>query len=391
MGLQEHPAAPTTQHPPVQGGVTIGAEEEFLLVDAASGQLAPHAEAVLEEAANGPLGAPDALLHAEMLNTQLEAATGCCRTLEELRSHLVAARTSLARAASTVGARVLSSGTPVLAVEGTGTSRGQRFADIAERYRAVASDYHVCGCHVHVGVPDRDTAVAVVNHLRPWLPTLLAISANSPFHLGHDTGHASWRGVQQRLYPGSGVPPHFPSRDAYDREVARLVDCGALVDDRMSFWLARPSPHLPTVELRVADALITAEETVLQAGLSRALVRAALDDLAAGREADEVSDQVAAAAVWTASRYGLRGPAVDPVPARRVPAPEMVERLLRRVAPALEETGDSALVREALAHVTGVGTGAERQRAAAAAGGPREVVAMLAAATAPGRTDRLRT
>lgn len=355
-------------------GVTVGVEEEFLLVDPVTGRTAPLAADVLSRV--GPAPAPGAVFQTELLAGQVETASGVCRRLPELAHQLGACRRVLAGAADQVGARLVSSGTAVLD-GGVPPSDGARFRRITDAYAGVTRDYQACGCHVHVGVPDPDTAVAVVNHLRPWLPSLLALSANSPYDRGRDSGYASWRAVQQARFPGSGVPPWFGSAREYQAALDRLVECGVLVDHGMTFWFARPSPHLPTVEVRAADAVIDPCEAVLQAALTRALVRTALAELAAGREAPPTDGQVAAAAVWSAARYGMAGPGVDQVLARRTPAWRLVGRLLARVAPALEETGDLAGVRAALAGVGHGGTGAERQRRAAAGQGPAGALEML--------------
>jgi carboxylate-amine ligase len=229
--------------------------------------------------------------------------------------------------------------------------------------------------------------VAVVNHLRPWLPTLLALSVNSPMHLGADSGYASWRMITQARFPGAGTPPWVGSAAAYDEQVARLVDCGALVDERQSFWLARPSPWLPTVEFRVADAALDVSEAVVQAALSRALVRTALAELAAGRAGPLLDDQVAAAAVWSAARHGLAGPGVDVHAGKQLPATELLNRLLDWTRPALTELGDLPLVEAGLQAVLAGGTGAERQRRALACG-PAEVIRLLADRTVPKEVPR---
>jgi carboxylate-amine ligase len=218
-------------------------------------------------------------------------------------------------------------------------------------------------------LPDRETAVHVVNHLRPWLPTLLALGGNSPFDRGRDTGYASWRMMDQAAFPGSGVPPFFRTAAEHDVRVARLVDCGVLVDEAMTFWLARPSPRYPTVEVRVADTAATVDDAVLQAGLTRALVDTARE---AGT-APEPDDQVLAAAVWSAARYGLSGPGVDPMTARRVPAVELVEALLEHVSDALGDDRDR--IRSLVRGVSVNGTGAQRQRRA---GSPEAAVDLLA-------------
>ncbi|QKG19807.1 carboxylate-amine ligase [Actinomadura verrucosospora] len=366
-------------------GLTVGVEEEFLLADAATGETAARADAVLARARSLPERRSGAQFHTELLGTQVEAASAVCTDLAALGRRLAAAREELAVCARREDALLISTGTAPLPGASTPTAEGERFARIQELYAGVVRDYEVSGCHVHVGVPDRETAVAVVNHLRPWLPTLLALSANSPYARGADTGYASWRTIQQARFPGSGLPPWFPSAAAHDRETARLAECGVVVDAAMSFWLARPSPHLPTVEVRAADAVPTPDEAVLQAALARGLVRTALAELAAGRTAPHAPDtQVGAAAVWAAARHGLSGQGVHPVLERRVPAARLASELLDHVAPSLEETGDLGRTRTLLGRVLDEGTGADHQRRAAARG-MRGLVDALARRTTRGR------
>jgi len=211
-------------------GRTMGVEEEFLLVDPYSGRPVNLGAQVLANAETLPSAAPDAMLHAELLDTQVETATGVCLTSAELATHVERGRLRLAAAATLSGAQLMSSGTPVLAATAPMMSRGERFERIAHGYAGLVTDYQACGCHVHVGVPDRDTAVAVVNHLAPWLPVLLALSTNSPYESGVDTGYASWRIITQSRFPGSGLPPWFASAAAYDDQVDQLVSCGVLAD-----------------------------------------------------------------------------------------------------------------------------------------------------------------
>ncbi|HEX2315168.1 MAG TPA: glutamate--cysteine ligase [Thermomonospora sp.] len=362
-------------------GVTMGVEEEFLLVDPATGTTVPRAARVLARAAKAPPRPPGAEFHPELVTTQVESVSGVCTEAAGLRRQLYEGRRALADAAAAEGVALVSTGTPVPPTVAPPFTDGDRYTLIAERFAGMVVGYESCGCHVHVGVPERETAVAVVNHLRPWLPTLLALSVNSPFDRGRDSGYASWRMVGQARFPGAGVPPWCPSAQAYDRRLDRLVDCGVLVDRTMTFWLARPSARLPTVEVRAADAAATVDEAVLQALLTRALVRQALLELAAGREAPRPEDQVCAAALWAAARHGLSGPGVHPLKEVRVPAGRLVDELLAWTRPALEESGDLAVVTGLLARVRRAGTGADRQRRAAARGGVPAVVGMLARQT----------
>jgi carboxylate-amine ligase len=346
--------------------MTVGVEEEFLLVDPSTRRPVARAGDVLARVRGL---SPGAEVHRELSRAQVEFASGVCADLDELRDQLVTGRRVLADAAHAEGLRLIPSGSPVFADPDPGLSEGERFERIEAMYRGQVDDYQCCGCHVHVGVPDRETAVRVVNHLRPWLPTLLALGANSPFVRGKDTGYASWRMIDQAGFPGSGVPPFFRTAADHDLRVAQLMACGALVDAAMTFWLARPSPRYPTVEVRAADTAATVDDAVLQAGLTRALVDTAL----AGGTAPDLDDQVLAAAVWSAARYGLTGPGVDPFAARQVPAVELVEALLEHVSDALGDDRDR--VRKLVRDVLENGTGAERQRRA---GSPEAAVDLLA-------------
>ncbi|MBB4689128.1 carboxylate-amine ligase [Amycolatopsis jiangsuensis] len=356
---------------------TLGVEEEFLLLHPCTGTTSPCAERVLARVRHARL--PDgATVQRELRPSQIELATGVCGDAAEIWDQLVAGRRLLAAAAAAEDCALIASGTPPLAPGSAAPGQESgRYRGIDDTFGGLVGDYEACGCHVHVGVEDRDTAVAVVNHLGRWLPVLLALSANSPFDRGHDTGYHSWRMVLQSRFPGSGLAPQFRSHDEWQRSVGALVDCGALVDPDQTFWLARVSPRLPTVELRVADVSSTVEGSVLQAVLARALVDTALTDLACGIEAEPLSPQVCAAAVWAASRYGLTGALVDPLAQRRRPAGELVAALLAHVRPALAACGDEALAGSLVREVLWRGTGSVTQLATAADGLPAVVRSLM--------------
>lgn len=314
---------------------TVGVEEEFLLVDPFSRRTVMRANAVLARLRDTEL----TKFHAELAGTQVEAASGPCTSVAALGEVLTHARTMVADAARAEGLELISRGTPVKNSTHPVVTDGARYHRVLDTYAGVVDDYEACGCHVHVGVPDRETAVAVLNHVRPWLPTLLALSANSP-----DRGYASWRTVLQSRFPGAGVPPLFADAEDYDAHVGRMVACGTLVDRAQSFWLVRLATTLPTVEFRVADAAAEVDDAVLQAALSRALVHTAHQDVLSGKEPSAVRDDVLAAAVWTASRYGIDGAGIDPWRECRVPATALLDDLLKHVTSALDERGELALV-----------------------------------------------
>lgn len=363
----------------------MGVEEEFLLACPDTGAAAPRGPQVLARLGDTyDASTPGAGPRAELLQTMVESATGVCTGLTQLHHHLTTARAHLAATAVGSGTRLLATASPPLpptsprsAITGT-----EHYAEMHHLYGALTIDQEICSCHVHVGVADRDTAAAVLNHLRPWLPTLLTLSSNSPYLHGQDTGYASWRTVSLSRWPSVRTPPYFQDSDHYDRALQDLRRGGLLSDSSDAHWLARISSHLPTVEVRVADICHTVDEAVLQAGLTRALVRTSLHHIAEKRRAPEVSDTTASAALWTAARHGADGPALDPVTGDLVPAPQRLEQLFTHIELAATETGDLEHLRHLAHRVRTGGTGATRQRQAHSSGGPAHLIDLLTQQTA---------
>ncbi|MCC8242721.1 carboxylate-amine ligase [Saccharothrix luteola] len=358
----------------------MGVEEEFLLVDRTSLWSAGNAVSVLERAADMGLG-HGCRLQRELWDSEVETNTGVCTDLAGLREDLIRNRLTLARAAEAEGLAPVSVGYPLYGTRPAPLNPDASYRPLREVCGGILADQEICGCHVHVGVDDRDTGVAVLNHLAPWLPTLLALTANSPFRQGRDTGFHSWRMMVYHCLPGSGIPPWFASAAEYDADLARLKECGLLPPDHGGLRPARLSDHLPTVEVRVGDAAATVDEAVLYAALVRGLVRTALTDLDAGREARRLSDVVLADALWAAARYGPPGRAVDPWTGAGVPATTLAARLLLHITPALAASGDLDEVRSLLDRVLNDGGAATRQRRAAAEHGLSGVLAMLVRGT----------
>lgn len=341
---------------------TVGFEEEFLLVDVAGAPVAG-VDAVLDRLRTNLEPDESNRFKPELQRVQIESVSLVHTTMETLRSDLRAARGKLAAAAHDCELVVLPIGyAPIRSTRHYGGTEDSRYARIHNRYREMAQTYTACGAHVHIGVDGDDQAVAVVNHLRPWLPILIAVGANSPFHDSHDSGYSSWRIAQLSRFPGSGLPPYARSAEEYGNRVATLVESGVLVDGHMSFWLARPSDVYPTVEVRAADTAATVDDAVLQAVLTRGLVQTAIGKLEAGIEGPHIDQQVGAAAVWSAARYGLTGPAIDTVEEVRVPALKMLGNLIEWIADELEESGDTAVAKQLLTALEHHGTGAARQR-----------------------------
>ncbi|MBB5957278.1 carboxylate-amine ligase [Saccharothrix tamanrassetensis] len=338
---------------------TLGVEEEFLVVDPGSGLPVPVAGEVVDLA--NRLGAD---LQPELTRVQVETNTPVCRTLREVRGHLLTARSTAAAAALQAGAQLLAAGVPLTGPMGQSFSDSDRYLRIGEGFGLLAAEHGVCGCHVHVAVPDRETAVQVCNHLRPWLPVLLALTANSPIHQGVDTGYASWRSVLNSRWPCSGAPPYFTSAEHYDAVLDMMVDSGAVLDRAMVYWDVRPSDHLPTVEVRVSDVPATVDESTLLAALVRALVTTALGAIGQGDRALPVTTEALRAAYWRAAHDGITGDGIDLFANRRVPAAHLLRRLVRHVRPALRRSGELRAVNALLTKVLQNGNGAVRQRQA---------------------------
>lgn len=362
-------------------GPTLGVEEEYLLLDPLTGHNMPVAEEV-------HAALPDdvtALSRREFRRSMVEMVTPVCRSLADVRRNLLTLRLAAAKAAATTGAQLVAVGATPVADADDGVSDDSRFRRIASHYGPIVAHPAVCGCHVHVGVPDRDLAIQVGNHLRIWLPVVQAIAVNSPLHAGVDTGHASWRAMQLDRWPSLGPTPYFASTDDYDRAVRALVASGVMLDETMVLWHARPSTRYPTVEVRVADVCPTVDDTMLVAGLVRALVATAIDDIQAARPAPRARDHLVRAAHWNAAHTGLVGTLTDLRTGGTRPAFHLVDDLVDRVGPALRRHGDLTLVRRGLARLRERGTGADRQRRAyARTGDVRAVLAELAHQTIGG-------
>ncbi|MEU7973254.1 glutamate--cysteine ligase [Micromonospora sp. NPDC049089] len=338
--------------------LTLGVEEEFLLLDPDSGRNLPVADQVLA-ALRGPAREQS---RQEFRHSMVEMVTPVCADLTELRAHLVALRRSAADAATAAGARLVAVGATPVAEPHRTVPDEPRYHAMSRRYGPVAHDPAVCGCHVHVGLPDRELAVQVCNHLRVWLPVVQAITTNSPLHDGYDTGHASWRSMQLERWPSIGPTPYFDSGADYDSTVDELIAAGIMLDAAMVYWYARPSSTYPTVEVRVGDVCTEVDDAVLVAALVRSLVATLADDVRAGVDAPNVRDCLVAAAHWRAAHDGLDGELIDLRAGGTRPAWALVDEMMAVIAPALLRHGDLGYVLAQLARLRRDGTGATRQR-----------------------------
>jgi YbdK family carboxylate-amine ligase len=340
-------------------GSTFGVEEEFHLVDPVTYRLTRSpslAAAVLR-------GESGRHLHAEITTTQLESATDVCTDLAQLRAELVTTRAESAGAAARAGVRILAASThPFDSWHQQDITPAPRYEAMVDRWAGLAVQQDIVGCHVHVGVPDLDTAVAVMDRARPYLPVLLAMTGSSPFHDGIDTGHQSYRTLWWSRWPTTGPPEYLGSAARFQEVVAGLVASGVIADSSHLYWDLRPSSHLPTLEFRLADVCTEVDDAVLHAALARSLVRVLAARAAAGRPCPQPRPELLRAARWRAARHGLDGRLFDPLTCELVPARSAVRRLLAELEDDLRAHAEWPAVVELVERLFEHGTSAARQR-----------------------------
>jgi YbdK family carboxylate-amine ligase len=353
-------------------GVTFGVEEEFHLVDPVSFALAPSPD-LAAAALRKEMGLR---LHAEITTTQLEAITGICSTLTELRAELVAARAEAAAAAACAGVAVLAASThPFGTWQDQVITPAPRYAAMVERWAGLAVEQDICGCHVHVGVPDLETAVAVMDRVRPYLPVLLAMTGSSPFHDGADTGYESYRTLWWARWPTTGPPEYFGCPERFAEVVAGLVASGVVADASHLYWDVRPSYHLPTLEFRLADVCTDVDDAVLHAALVRSLVRVLAGRAERGEPCPQPRPELLRAARWRAARHGIGGQLFDPVLGAPVDARLAVRRVLAELEEDLRDHDEWIDVGELVQRLFSRGTSAARQRRTWLRTGDRRAVA----------------
>jgi carboxylate-amine ligase len=364
---------------------TVGVEEELLLVDAHDGRTTAAATRILgSAAARGDAGAEydgAGALTYELQEQQLEAYTSPHTEMSMLEAELRSWRTKAAAAALGAGARVVASATSPVEVEPQ-LVHSERYDKMAERFGIVAREQLTCGCHVHVAVTSSEEAVGVLDRIRVWLPALVAVSANSPFWLGRDTGYASFRSQALLRWPVSGPTEVFGSAAGYRALVDDMLASGTILDEGMVYFDARCSHRFSTVEVRVADVCLDVRDAVLVAALCRGLVETAAEEWAAGEPAPAVPAALLRLATWQAARWGVRDRLLDPLTSRPRPACDVIAALVDHVRPALRSCGDEALVTERIERVLIRGNGATLQREVfEKTGHLRDVNAALARAT----------
>ena len=339
--------------------LTLGVEEEYQIINPQSRELIGRAGKIIPSARE-TLG--EDIVQPEMHRSQIEIATSICQDLTEVRSELIRSRKAIIESAQQDNQTIGAAGThPFSHWKDQKITQKKRYKRLQQDYQHIIRDLIIFGCHVHIGVPDQDNAIAIINRARNWLSILLALAANSPFWLREETGYASYRTELWYRFPLTGPPAAFNNYQDYQELVQSLIQTGVIQDPTTIYWDIRISDRFPTIEFRVTDICLTIDEAVMIAGLIRGLVLTCYHEIENKQPQVLVHPELLKTAHWNAARYGLESNLIDVIEKRSIPAAELVNKFLSYIRPALEELGDweeiSSLVQKTLTD----GNAAQRQ------------------------------
>jgi carboxylate-amine ligase len=349
---------------------TVGVEEEFQIVDPETLELKSHVSELLKSSADS-LGSQ---IKPELHQSIVEVGTRICQNVNELQDEVFRIRQELAAAADRAGLAVAAAGThPFSHWKDQVLSPGIRYESIVEELQQLARSLLIFGLHVHVAVPDRQTAIDLMNQARYFLPHLLALSTSSPFWMGRDTGLKSYRTTIFRRFPRTGVPDRFDSWSEFENYVNLLVDLKCMDDGRKIWWDVRPHPSYGTLEFRVCDVPTRPAEAVMLAALCQAII-VKLHRL----YTRNMSFRIYRRALieenkWRAARWGLDGKLIDFGKKTEVPMRELALELLEFVDDVVDDLGSRSAVEE-IHTVLAEGTSADRQLAVYRATGDMHAV-----------------
>ncbi len=360
---------------------TLGVEEEFQIVDPATGELRSHVSQLI--AASSP--ALGEQIKPELHQSIVEMGTQICGNVEELRGEIVRIRGELVAAAERVGLQVAAAGThPFSSWIDQVISPGERYQTIVEELQQLARSLLIFGLHVHVAVPDNTTAIDLMNMVRYFLPHVLALSTSSPFWMGRDTGLKSYRTTIFRRFPRTGVPDYFGSWSEYENYIKLLVELHCIDNAKKIWWDVRPHPTFGTLEFRVCDVPTKVEESVAIAGLIQAIV-VKLHRLYTKNQGFRLYPRALIEEnKWRASRWGIQGKLIDFGKRTEVPMKDLAIELLEFVDDVLDDLGSRSAV-DYIRTILREGTSADRQvRVFRETGDLKAVVRHLVAETRAG-------
>jgi carboxylate-amine ligase len=358
-------------------GYSLGVEEELHIVDATTGELVQKIEEIMSRLP----GELHEFVSYELFQSVMEIKTAPCASVAEVEKQLRGLRSRVGSWAAACGASLASAGThPFSRYKDQEVTDQERYKEVLRTLRWIAQREVIFGQHVHVAVPGPEEAIIAHNRLSEQTPLLLALSANSPFWQGFDTGFESARVKIFETFPRAGLPPAFPDYEAFEGYVDLMVESGAMEDYTYCWWDVRPHPKIGTIELRVLDSQTSLRDTVALTALTQCLVAEVLAEVGPHEPYDL---HLAVENKFRASRYGMEASFYDAHDKTTVPAKDLARTFVERLKPHAQDLGCESELEGVLEIVEG-GTGSQRQREVyTESGNFLDVVAFLIEGTRP--------
>jgi glutamate---cysteine ligase / carboxylate-amine ligase len=338
---------------------TLGIEEEFAIIDPETRELRSHIQEILE----GGKVILKEQIKPEMHQSVVELGTEICQSVVDARAHVIELRSRLAELAGRSGLKIASVGThPFSHWRDQLITQGERYQEIVKDMQQLARANLIFGLHVHVGIPDRHSAIQVMNQARYFLPHIYALSANSPFWVGQDTGLKGYRLKVFERFPRTGIPDAFESLSEYEDYCKLLVKTGCVDNAKKIWWDIRLHPFFETLEVRVCDAQSRVDDTLAIAALIQAVIAKLHTLLRQNITFRVYRRRLLDENRWRASRYGIDGKLIDFGKETEVEARSLLNELLEFVSTEVNDLG----TQKEMAHIERImreGTGADRQLA----------------------------
>ncbi|CAN5776828.1 glutamate--cysteine ligase [soil metagenome] len=359
------------------GGYTIGVEEELHIVDAATGELVPKIEEIMSRL---PEDLAE-LISYELFQSVLETKTPVCKTAAEAAGHLRELRGRVGSWAAACGASLAAAGThPFSRYQDQKVTEQERYEKVIETLRWVAQREVIFGQHVHVSVPGPEEAILAHNRLSEYAPLLLALSTNSPFWQGMDTGFESSRVKIFETFPRAGLPPAFQDYEAFEGYVDLMVKAGAMDDYTFCWWDVRPHPQIGTIELRILDSQTRIGPAIALTALTQCLVHRILET---DVSREPYNKYLAEESRWRASRYGIDAIFYNAEKDASTPVRDTARTLVEELRPHAQDLNCEEEL-EGILDIVEEGTGSQRQRQVYEESGDYlDVVAFLIEGTRP--------